>query len=348
MSPAFSEIPVVDLNVTDAAGREALAHHVGRICHEVGFLLVSNHGVPQSLTDAAFAQCAQFFDLPLADKLSIDKRASRHFRGWEPEGAEFTNTRPDIREQIDIWTEHVPRAATVEPNYMRLLGPNQWPSPRLLPDFRSTIEQWIDSVSALADKLLAMLAVSLELESDHFARAFGDECMSLCKLIRYPPTPAGQFGVNAHHDAGFLTILAAGTTPGLEVQNADGDWVPVPVVPGTLVVNLGEVMQKMTGNYFVATPHRVSTHSARQSMGYFHGPSLNMPLSQLPLATAFKKAVVASPRHAQAGFMVQASEVEAGAQDMSSSEHPDIYGEQLWNYFCRSYPDNVKQHYPDG
>jgi isopenicillin N synthase-like dioxygenase len=345
MSPTFSEIPIVDLGTPDT---EALAHHVGRICHEVGFLLVTNHGVPQGLTDAAFEQCARFFDLPVADKLTMDKRASRHFRGWEPQGAEFTNTRPDIREQIDLWTEHAPRAPGVDPNYLRLLGPNQWPPQALLPSFRPTIEQWIRRVSALADELLGMLAVSLELESDHFVHAFGEECMSLCKLIRYPPTPAGQFGVNAHHDAGFLTILAAGTTPGLEVRNALGDWVPVPVVPGTLVVNLGEAMQKMSSNYFVATPHRVATRAARQSMGYFHGPSLDMALSPLELPPAFVKAVAASPRHAQAGFMVQASEVRAGAQDMSSSEHPDIYGEQLWNYFCRSYPDNVKQHYPDG
>jgi len=348
MSPVFSEIPVVDLGVTGAAERAALAHHVGRICHQVGFVLVANHGVPQALTDAAFEQCGQFFRLPVADKLAIDKRASRHFRGWEPEGAEFTNTRPDIREQIDLWTAHEARARDVAPEYLRLLGPNQWPPTSLLPYFRETIEQWIGSVSALAERLLKMMAISLHLEPNHFARVFGEECMSLCKLIRYPPTPPGQFGVNAHHDAGFLTILAAGTTPGLEVENATGDWIPVPIIPGTLVVNLGEVMQKMTGNYFVATPHRVATQAARQSMGYFHGPSLDMPLSLLPLAPAFAEAVAASSRHAQAGFMVQASEVLAGAEDMSSAEHPDIYGEQLWNYFRRSYPDNVKQHYPHG
>ncbi len=348
MSSTFSQIPVIDLGVAGGTEREALAREVGKICHEVGFLLVKNHGVPQELTDRAFEQCARFFALPLADKLTIDKRTSRHFRGWEPEGAEFTNTRPDIREQIDIWTEHAPRAPDVLPRYLRLLGPNQWPARSLLPEFRQSIEQWIEATAALADELLQMLAISLDLQPDHFSQAFGNERMSLCKLIRYPPTPSGQFGVNAHHDAGFLTILAPGTTPGLEVENADGQWVPVPIIPGTLVVNLGEVMQKMTGNYFVATPHRVRTRAARQSMGYFHGPSLDMPLSPLPLAPAFVEAVAQSPRHAHAGFMVQASEVMAGAEDMSSREHPDIYGEQLWNYFCRSYPDNVEHHYPDG
>ena len=96
--------------------------------------------------------------------------------------------------------------------------------------------------------------------------------MSLTKLIRYPATPAGAAGVNAHHDTGFLTVLAPGSTPGLEVQYADGCWVPVRPAPGAFVVNLGEMLQGMTGNYFVATAHRVITREERYSMGLFSWP----------------------------------------------------------------------------
>ena len=344
MSFDFTEIPVVDLGTAD--DEQALALRIGKICHEVGFFLVINHGVPQQLTDDAFANAAKFFALPTEQKLPIDKRRSRHFRGWEPEGAEFTNNRPDIREQIDLWTPHRSRAVDVEPKYLRLLGPNQWPPAEYVPGLRASVETWINHASRLADRLMRIMAISLELNPAYFANAFGVERMSLCKIIHYPPTPPGQFGVNAHHDAGFLTLLAPGTTPGLEVKNASGDWIPVPIVPGSLVVNLGEVVQKITGNYFVATPHRVNTSAERQSMGYFHGPSLDMRISALQLAPHFAQAVAASPRHANAGFMIQADEARAGAADMSSSEHPEIYGEQLWNYFARSYPDNVRHHYP--
>ena len=345
---SFTQIPIVDLSELaspDSAAR--LGARIGQICHEVGFLLVTNHNIPASLTKAAFDLSKQFFALPEQQKRQIDKRKSRHFRGWEPTGTEHTNNRPDIREQIDLWSEHEARAVDVEPAYLRLLGPNQWLADNAVPGFEATVRSWISEVEQLARQLLELMAIGLELPPAHFETLFGDEQMSLTKLIHYPPTPVGQFGVNAHHDAGILTILAPGITPGLEIQNSDGDWIPVPGIDGTLVVNLGEVMQKMTGNYFVATPHRVTTTEPRHSMGYFHGPSLSTRLRKLPLSPRFSQAVAASPHHANAGFMPQSAEVEAGVADMSSDKHPDLYGEQLWNYFSRSYPDNVAYHYPN-
>ena len=172
---------------------------------------------------------------------------------------------------------------------------------------------------------------------DYFDRAFGTERMSLTKLIRYPATPEGQFGVNAHHDAGFLTLLAPGSTPGCRLNRLTGDWLNVPPVPNALVVNLGEILQSMTGNYLLATPHRVVATGPRQSAGYFHGSSLSMPLAPIALDERFARAVAASPRHRNAGFMARKEETEAGVGDMDSQHRPTTYGEQLWNYFCRSY-----------
>ena len=152
---------------------------------------------------------------------------------------------------------------------------------------------------------LAILSTGLGLPADHLSDYFGDEPMSLTKLISYPPTPAGQAGVNAHHDTGFLTVLAAGTTPGLQVENTNGAWIDVPLVPDSFVINLGEMLQAITGNYFVATPHRVITSEPRLSAGYFHGPSLDTRLDPLPLDGRFADAVAASPRHRSAGFMAR-------------------------------------------
>jgi len=247
---------------------------------------------------------------------------------------------------VDLWTEHSPRSADVEPAYLRLLGPNQWFPEDVLPGYRATMARWYAELGGLADRLMQVLAAGLGLRPDHFARLFGSETMSLTKLISYPETPVGQFGVNAHHDAGFLTILAPGQTPGLEVQNANGDWIPLVPAPQAFVINLGEVLQSMTDNYFVATPHRVVTRAPRLSVGYFQGPSLDTTMEPLSLAPEYRAAVASSPRHANAGFMAQPDEVDAGVADMASDKHPDTYGGQLWNYFARSYPENMQLHYP--
>lgn len=345
----FTEIPVIDLGprAGSADDRKALAGRLGAICHEVGFFVATNHGIVPAVVDDVFALSKRFFALPEEKKRLIDKRNSRHFRGWEPVGAESTNNRPDMREQIDLWTEHAARDPQVTPAYLRLLGPNQWVPDSVLPGFREALTRWFTELGRLADDLMTLFALSLGLEEDRFARLFGDERMSLTKLIHYPATPPGGFGVNAHHDAGFLTLLAPDGTPGLEVENANGAWIAVPTVPNAFVVNLGEVLQSMTGNYFVATPHRVFSRAERYSAGYFHGPSLDMTIRPLDLDPRFAAAVAASPRHKDAGFMAQADETDAGVADMASPNHPDVYGMQLWNYFARSYPDNVRRHYPD-
>jgi isopenicillin N synthase-like dioxygenase len=102
----------------------------------------------------------------------------------------------------------------------------------------------------------------------------------------------------------------------------------------------------MTGNLFVATTHRVVATEARFSSAYFHGPALTTPLAPLPLDPALTAAVAASPRHAGAGFMATRQELLAG-QGGTSSASADVYGQQLWNYYVRSYPEHVRRHHPD-
>ena len=345
----FSAIPVVDLASWRGSrdDRAALAQEVRSICHEVGFFLVVNHGVDRGFIDAIFEMMQRLFALSVEEKALIDKRRSRHFRGWERVGAEHTNNRLDIREQVDTWSETEARLPDAEPTYLRLLGPNQWLADDVLAGFRDLTVEWFARLGALADELMEVMSVGLGLNENHLDMLFGDERMSLSKFIHYPPTPPDGAGVNAHHDAGFLTVLAPGPTPGLQVQNGVGEWIPVPVVPDSFVINLGEMLQGMTGNYYVATPHRVITTETRYSAGYFHGPSLDTPLTPIGLAPEYAEAVAASPLHANAGFMARKDEIEAGVGDMRSTHRPAVYGEQLWNYFVRSYPDLVAEHYPD-
>ncbi len=345
---SFTQIPIVDLSQhsqKSGSTPQALGEHLVQICHEVGFFVLTGHGLDPALLKTVELQARALFQLPQTIKQRIDKRHSRHFRGWEPVGTEFTNGRPDIREQVDLWSEHAPRAASVQPNYWRLLGPNQWLSETELPGFRVALEQWFDALGGLADELMSLLSRGLGLAPDAFETRFGQERMSLTKLICYPATPPGDFGVNAHHDTGFLTLVAPGAVAGLQVQAPAGDWIDVPNIPGALVVNLGEMLQAITGNYLLATPHRVVTQEPRLSLAYFHGPGLDTPLVRLPLAQRFQDKVSASERHTKAGFMARRDETAQGVADMQSSYQAEVYGEQLWNYFERSYPKHVTQHY---
>lgn len=350
-SPVFTDIPVVDLgrwqDAESAAERDTLARELTSICHEIGFFQLVGHGVPAAFLARYFDSLEQFFELDDDTKASIDKARSPFMRGWERVGAELTNNRVDHREQLDVSTENPPYPAGVEPAYLRLDGPNQWVPNDVLPGFRDVVEEFFTRMGAVAEELMRVLSVGLGLDADHLHRVFGERPLSFAKLIRYPRTPDGGAGVNPHHDAGFLTLLVQHGVGGLQIESpAGGEWIDVPPRDDAFVVNLGEMLQEMTGRYFVATTHRVVATEPRYSSGYFHGPDLRARLDPLPIAPEFAAAVASSERHSHAGFMARRHEL-LGGRDAMGSEGAGVYGEQLWNYYVRSYPDNVRRHHPD-
>lgn len=345
---AFHEIPVLSLAAWNGpeADRTGFADELSAICHEVGFLSVVDHGIDPEFLRDYFDALKSFFALPEATKGQIDKINSPWFRGWERVGAELTDARVDYREQIDVWSELKPRGPDADPQYLRLEGPNQWLAEDQLPGFRALVERFQREMGDLADRLMEAMSVALGLDADHLAQRFGTDRMSLVKLIHYPPTPPGAAGVNPHHDTGFLTLLLQHGVGGLQVQNEHDAWIDVPVRDDAIVVNLGEMLQTITGNYFVATTHRVVTGEERYSSGYFHGPELATALAPLPLDDRFAAAVAASPHHRDAGFMAHPDELADGPRGIGSAP-VDTYGQQLWNYFTRSYPELVARHHPD-
>lgn len=349
MSPVgFREIPVVSLSdwTSPGADRAAFADRLRSICHEVGFFQLVDHGVGRDFVDDYFDALRRFFALPEATKARIEKINSPWFRGWERVGAELTDNNVDYREQVDIWTELSPGPLDVQPPYLRLEGPNQWLDEETLPGFRPLVERFQREMGAIADRVMEAMCVGLGLAPDHLDKVFGERRSSLVKLIHYPATPPGAAGVNPHHDAGFLTLLWQHGVAGLQALNQDDEWIDVPPFEDAIVVNLGEILQSMTGNYFVATTHRVIAHEERYSSGYFHGPDLRTRLDPLPLDHRFADAVAASPRHRDAGFMARRDELLSGERGTRSTAAAS-YGEQLWNYFVRSYPELVARHHPD-
>jgi isopenicillin N synthase-like dioxygenase len=339
-------IPTFSLDAwRTAADEQAVAQRLLGMCHGVGFFFLIDHGVPDEFLAEYFRLLEAFFALPEATKALIDKRRSPHFRGWERVGAELTNNRVDFREQLDLSSEHPPYPAGVEPAYLRLDGPNQWLPEATLPGFHAALDAFFARMGAVAWELMEVMSVGLGLDRHHLRDLFGERPLSFAKLISYPRTPPGEAGVNAHHDAGFLTLLLQHGVGGLQALAPDGEWLDVDPPAGAIIVNIGEMLQAMTGNYFVACTHRVIASEPRFSSAYFHGPDLRTPLAPLPLPPEFAEAVAASPRHRSAGFMAKRDELLAGHDDIAS-ESAAVFGQQMWNYYVRSYPDVVEAHVP--
>ena len=331
---------------SDAASRKGMARRFVEQLHEIGFFTVVDHGIDEAFIEQYFSALTEFFALPEEVKARIEKVRSPHFRGWERIGSELTDNKIDYREQLDLLTEYPAYPSDVQPEYLRLDGPNQWLDDDILPGFRPLVESFIAQVSALANELMSIIAIGLGLAEDTFTIRFGERPLSLTKLISYPPTPVGMAGVNVHNDAGFLTLVLQNGVPGLEVLTPGGEFVVVPPERGTFAMNIGEMLQTMTGNYLVATKHRVINDEHRYSSAYFHGPDLRAELTMLELAPEFADAVAASDRHRSAGFMAKRDELLAGDGGINSA--PVLqYGQMMWNYYVRSYPDIVLSNYPD-
>jgi isopenicillin N synthase-like dioxygenase len=344
------QIPIIDLEPWFAGNRQqrlALCRQLRGLCHEIGFFYVINHGIPQPISDAYLAMVRDFFALPASVKADIDKQRSPQFRGWEQLGSELTNNQVDYREQIDIGVES-DAVADPNPYYMALVGPNQWPSETAIPGFRESVSDYFSRLSELSRQILRMMSLALDLDELHLERVFGENPSPYLKLIRYPQTRAGGQGVGVHKDSGFLTLLLQDENPGLEAQANDNSWHPVDPVPGSFVVNTGELLQLVTRNYFIATPHRVINERGRErySSAFFYSPDLNTVLEPLALGSDYIDQVEASARHRSEGLMASRREMAAGVGGMESRMRPAVFGDKYWQRWVRSYPDIARKFYP--
>ncbi len=351
MSSQPTNIPSVDLNRWmngSPADRTQLAAELRIICHEIGFFYLVNHGVSEAFLDQHMERLRAFFGLPEEHKQTLDKAHSPQFRGWEALGSELTNNQVDYREQIDIGPERPP-LENPEPYYMRLVGYNQWPDVALLPGFQEIATEYLEKMTVVARQLLALMSVSLGLPESVIEDRFGSEPESHIKLVRYPPTGEHGYGVGAHKDSGYLTLLLQDDCGGLEIQTQQGEWIPATPVRGSLVINIGELLQQMTHHYYVATPHRVINAGAkvRYSSAYFYCPDLDSNLDPLPLASELIERAQNSEYHRSAGVMATRSELKKGTGGMASKNRYTCFGDKYWERWIRSYPEIARKHHPD-
>jgi isopenicillin N synthase-like dioxygenase len=268
VSPAT--LPIIDvagLGSPDIAARRTVAAALREACSSHGFFYMSNHGVPEPLVAAVFDEAERFFALPAAQKADVDKAKSPANRGYEPLSGQTleAGAPPDLKEGFYIG----PEIAANDPRVLAGTfnqGPNQWPVG--LPHFRPTMESYFSEMLALGTRLMGGLALSLDLPEDHFA-AFCREPIATLRLLHYPPQPVnaapGQKGAGAHTDFGGLTLLRQDDVGGLEVwDQASEGWIHADPVPGTYVVNLGDMIARWTNDRYRSTLHRVVNNSGRE------------------------------------------------------------------------------------
>jgi isopenicillin N synthase-like dioxygenase len=286
-TPVRPIIPV--LNLRDAAAGAKRGQFVAALrdaLHGVGFLYLEGHGIDAAQEARILATAQAFFGLPQDQKLALHMAGSPHFRGYTAAGDEITRGQRDWREQFDLGAERRPLAGT-DPQHAwrRLQGPNQWPPD--FPAFRAVALGWQDALTAVGFKLLAALALALGQPADRFDALFKPDPVQHLKLIRYPGQPDAEAaqGVGSHKDSGFLTLLLQDSHAGLQVLTEDR-WIDVPPRPHSLVVNVGEALELLTGGYLRATIHRVVSPppgAERLSVGFFLGPRLDAELLPLVL-----------------------------------------------------------------
>lgn len=276
-------VPVLDLRrlETDTA---ALVAEAGRAYREFGFCGFSNHGIPDAVIDAAYDAFRRFFDLPPEQKNAFRSEPGGQ-RGYTPFGTERArdNPVPDLKEFF-----HVGREVDGPNPWPEILRPNRWPDRP--PEFRACALALYDELDALARRVLGLVARILDLPADWFDPHV-DRGNSILRAIHYPPI-ADRDGpaVRAarHEDINLVTLLIGSNEAGLEILARDGRWVPVTSIPGAIVVNVGDMMKRLSNDVLPSTPHRVvnppgaGSTQPRYSIPFFVHPNPDFVIRTLP------------------------------------------------------------------
>lgn len=255
---AFHTVPVIDISGLRGGGPDAfaaVADQVGAAARDIGFFYISGTGLPADLFDEMLAQVKVFFDRPLEDKMKTYIGLSTCHRGYVPKGEEgmYGQTVEDLKEAFDTALE----LPADDPDHVSgnpMLGPNAWPDQ---PGFAEAVTAYYEAMLEVGGLLFQAFALALGEPIDTFT-SLARKAPSQLRLIHYPfdPSAVDALGIGAHTDYECFTLLR-GTAPGLEVLNGAKEWIDVPPLPGTYVVNVGDLIERMTGGTFVATTHRV-------------------------------------------------------------------------------------------
>ncbi|WOL10205.1 2-oxoglutarate-Fe(II) type oxidoreductase [Canna indica] len=242
-------LPIIDLASPD---RDSIAQSIRQACVEYGFFYVINHGIPKGVFQKVFEESKKFFALPLEEKLKL--KINDTYRGYTPS---YSGNDEDLKESFYLSSGGGSNSETII---------NQWPPEETLPLWRVTMESYCHDILTVGKRLSSLIALSLNLDDQYFEKvgAFVDSSAVL-RLLHYPDevsaSDAGKYGVSPHSDFGMLTLLAINGVPGLQICREKDKcpqlWEDVHHVDGSLIVNIGDLLERWTNCVFRSTLHRV-------------------------------------------------------------------------------------------
>jgi isopenicillin N synthase-like dioxygenase len=233
---------------------DAFAGKLGRSFEEYGFAIIADHGIPDALITQAEEKAKAFFALPEAVKRKYLITGGGGARGYTPFGIE-TAKGAQAHDLKEFW--HVGRELAEGHPFRNHMGDNLWPEE--VPGFKDTFLELYAAFDEAGLQILRAIARFLKIDEDYFIDTVRDG-NSVMRLLHYPPI-AGEPGSNvragAHEDINTITLLLGAEEAGLELLTSDGRWIPVSPKPGELVVNIGDMLQRLTNGLLRSTTHRV-------------------------------------------------------------------------------------------
>jgi isopenicillin N synthase-like dioxygenase len=262
-------VPTLDARSTQDS---RFARDLSAAYEEYGFVIIENHGIERQTIEHCLDCFQRFFALPVAEKLRYKLPGGGGARGYTPFGIETARDSKhfDLKE---FW--HVGRELPPGHRYARDMAPNIWPEG--IPGFRESTLSLYESFDALGRRLLAPIARTLGLVENYFDDKvnLGNSVLRVIHYPPMPPEPTPSVRAGAHEDINVITLLLGAEEPGLEVLSKKGEWLPINPAPGSLVCNVGDMLQRLTNRRLRSTTHRVvnppreRASKARYSLPFF-------------------------------------------------------------------------------
>ncbi|GJE84568.1 clavaminate synthase-like protein [Phanerochaete sordida] len=302
-TPAF-KIPLIDfsrfLEARSAQEKRETAQEIVSGFKDVGFIYLDKHGIPDATVKNAFAKSAEFFSLPAETKDKLRWADPRSNRGYVAIGRERVTQSADPAEIAALRAAAPDCKETMEIGREGDAWANQWPDEADAPRFRATMLDFAATCHALHVHVMRAVALGLGLEERFFDGRVDQRCHNL-RLLSYPPIRTdllrkeGQARAGAHSDYGTLTLLFQDSVGGLEVQNPHTkEYQPAPPIPGSIVINAGDLLARWSNDVLRSTLHRVVAPPAkkvsetegitphRQSIAFFCNPNFDAVIECLP------------------------------------------------------------------
>jgi isopenicillin N synthase-like dioxygenase len=277
------QVPTLDIRRYHS-DRDAFVAELGAAYREFGFCCISGHGIKRELIDGSYDAFQRFFALPTETKMKYHVPGSGGARGYTPLKVE-TAKDSQYADLKEFW--HIGREIPRDSKFADVMPPNLWPSE--VPEFKPYGYGLFEALDQLGTRVLRALALHVGLP-EHYFDDKTDQGNSILRPIHYPPITQENIPnvrAGAHEDINFITLLVGASAEGLEVLS-DGQWLPITTEGDAIVVNIGDMLQRLTNHVYPSTSHRVvnpqnaNARKPRYSVPYFLHPNPDVVLDPVP------------------------------------------------------------------